>query len=571
MSHFLPPLSFANQAILIVVSLLIVSLGQPAWFWWSGSVAGIVGYALFWRVLLDLPRPKTRFWVSSGWFTAVQLIQLVWVTTHPYYYIYPIYFIFSALFGAQFGLVSLLITPANINSIIRTLAIAGLWTISEWIRLFFFSGLTWNPAGVALVGNLYSLQMASLWGVFGLSFWVIWVNLLALRAWCRWKGKLALPALVWGVAALLPYAFGWAHLKIHEEASAQNNQSLQVVVVQTAFPVEENMSFTNKSLLKFVFDEWRQILQAVAKQSGEAIDLMVLPEYVVPFGTYTFVYPYESVKNTFHAILGPESIKSLPPLELPFAQPMKGSTKPQFLVNNAFWAQGLANYFNSGLIIGLEDADQMESGVRHHYSTALYVQPNQGPEEFSPQRYEKRVLIPLGEYIPFEWCRDFAAEYGIHGSFQPGQHAKVFTAAGVPFGLSICYEETFGDMMRENKHGGAALLVNLTSDVWYPNSLLPRQHFFHGLPRSVENGFPLVRASNVGLSGAVDSFGRIVTLVGEDTLRPEWIFDSKKIQVPIYNYQTIYARFGDNLILGISLLAIFLAWGMSLIKFLFPR
>jgi apolipoprotein N-acyltransferase len=111
-------------------------------------------------------------------------------------------------------------------------------------------------------------------------------------------------------------------------------------------------------------------------------------------------------------------------------------------------------------------------------------------------------------------------------------------------------------MMREIKKQGADVMLNLTSDAWFPTSRLMQQHFDHARPRTVENGIPLLRACNTGITGAIDSLGRVVAVLGENPKEAEWIADSLKIEVPTYSFNTLYSLVGDYLILVISLGAI---------------
>lgn len=546
------PLSLLQRSLLFGVSLVLVAFGQPAWSWWIGLIAAVVGYALIWRVLLDISRPLNRFLTAAAWFTLVQYVQLSWSVSHPYFYIYFIYTFFAASMGVQFGLLGLLITPRRIQSVLQIVAIASLWTLLEWSRLFFLSGMSWNPAGLALTGSLYPLQMASLWGVFGLTFWVMFVNLLVLRAWC--KGIKLVSALACLLLAAVPYIYGGLHLNFHDNKLATwNKPLLNAVLVQTAFPAEHQVDFSDRKLLiAHVIKQWKEILRTVKKQQGKRMDLMVLPEYAVACGTYSCVFPYTAVRAAFSEIFGEESTKTLPPLETPFAKSYSTEEETVYLVNNAFWAQGLANHFDTGVVIGLEDAEISETGEKEHYSAALFFRPSKEKVPFEVDRYEKRVLVPLGEYIPFAFCKAMAADYGITGSFTCGTEAKVFNThhAKIPFGISICYEETFGHLMRENKFFGAELLVNLTSDAWYPNSRLPQQHLTHSLLRTVESGIPLIRSSNIGVTCAVDSFGRVISMVGDGASGAEWLVDSMHVAVPTYHYATVYSHLGDSLIIG---------------------
>lgn len=563
------PMTKTLQALLAIVSFFIVAFGQPAWFWWSGLLASCIGYALFWRVILDYPSKKSRFWISSAWFFAVQLVQLSWMPSHPFNYIYIIYFGMSAILAAQFGFLGIFIKRETISKISGLIALASLWTLLEWSRLFILSGFSFNPSGIALSGSIYSMQIASLWGVFGMSFWVCFVNMLALRAWLTYPAKFAM--CTWALAALLPYLFGTVHFHTHsKEFDNSNSQSgyINAVLVQTAFPAEEAIPFKDKaSYIAFVISEWRQVLRIVRQHKGKDIDLIALPEYVVPFGTYTYLYPYDTVKSSFEEILGPDAVDKLPPKEEPFAKVIQTSQGKTWFVNNAFWVQGIANVFNAEVISGLEDAEDIAENTREYYSSAIHFKPHATQETFNPTRYAKRVLLPMAEYIPlssFPPCKTLAARYGIQGSFTCGQEATVFAGCKGPFGASICYEETFGDLTRESRQNGAEMLVNLTSDVWYPNSRLPQQHFDHARLRTVESGFPLLRSCNTGITCAFDSLGRVVGRLGEDPSEYEWIADSLYVQVPRYHYQTLYTKVGDSLIIGFSALMVILFFCGSL-------
>jgi len=232
-----------------------------------------------------------------------------------------------------------------------------------------------------------------------------------------------------------------------------------------------------------------------------------------------------------------------------------GSDQTLTFVNNAFWLQSLSNIFDAPVIAGLEDVDDMTHLSRNYYSAALYFIPSCA-NCLIPERYEKRVLVPLGEYIPFTFCQQLAIKYGVTGSFTKGEKAKIFTHPKTPFGVSICYEETFGHVMRENRLGGAKMLVNLTNDGWFPNSTLTKQHFDHARLRSIECGIPLVRACNTGITGGFDSLGRVVAILENSDQQHESLSDSLLINVPTYTYDTLYSKHGDHLILAVSFLSL---------------
>nr|MBA3602736.1 apolipoprotein N-acyltransferase [Parachlamydiaceae bacterium] len=391
----------------------------------------------------------------------------------------------------------------------------------------------------------------------------ILVNLMGLRAWLSFPKKT--PALIWISIGAFPYIFGIVHLHIHDEIQKEQqliakNDPYRALLVQTAFPAEEAIIFNDKaSYISFVIDEWTQIYKILHNYCEKTVDLIALPEYVVPFGTYTFLYPHENVKNSIIKIFGKSAEEKLPPLEEPFAHSYQTKQGDVWFVNNAFWAQTIANIFHSEVIVGLEDVDvdQNQNNKRKHYSAAIHFMPNATKEKFVFQRYAKRVLLPMAEYIPFSFFESIASLYGIQSSLTFGSEATVFSKNTMPFGVSICYEETFGNLMRECRLNGAELFVNLTSDVWYPNSNLPKQHFDHARLRSVENGIPIVRACNTGITSACDSLGRIVAMLGDNTPESQWIADALYVEVPKYHYRTLYSKFGDLPILLLCTLGLF--------------
>ncbi|MBA3815056.1 MAG: apolipoprotein N-acyltransferase [Parachlamydiaceae bacterium] len=576
----LPPLSIPWRWIYAAIAFFLVAFGQPSWVPGFGLIAACIGYALFWRTLLCISLPSQRFWWSFVWLFCVQLIQISWFISHPYLYIYAVYLFIAALFGAQFGIIGLFINSKMISSLWRILTLASLWAVFEWSRLFILSGFSFNPVGVVFGGSLYALQMASLGGVFALSFWVFLTNLLALRAWVftRHISNLTL----WLLVALTPYAFGLIQILNHEKTIESQKlaikpSSFNALLVQTAFPVEESLDFNMKhNMIGFVTEEWQKILTIIEKYQGKPIDLMVLPEFVVPFGTYANIYAFDEVVSVFHQVLGSESLTALPSPEWPLGGIVTEEGKENLMVNNAYWVQSIANVFKTGVIVGLEDAEDKPNKEREYYSAAIlfqthlprhesvnstpsniYLTPN---HPYYAERYEKRVLVPLGEYIPFSFCRELAKQYGVFGSFTPGTEAKVMQCGKLKISPSICYEETFGDLIREGREKGAEVLVNLTSDVWYPNSRLPSQHLEHARFRTVENGVPLIRACNTGVTAAIDSLGRSVAVLGgESPEKVEWIADALYVQVPTYSYTTLYSQFGDKLIIGFSLLIILIS------------
>jgi apolipoprotein N-acyltransferase len=557
------PLSRIWQGLYLIISFLIVAFGQPAWSVSLSALAALGGYAIFWRAMWARPTFKQRFWLATIWFTAVQLVQLSWFISHPYGYIWAVYLFFAIAIGFQFGAVSLLVFPERILHLSQIIVIAAAWTLMEWVRLFFLSGFTFDPAGLALSAHLYSLQTASLWGIYGMTFYVMLTNLLLSKAWLLHHDRTATPKwhpfaiFCWVCVAAFPYLFGAIHFSVREKMMAEHSETVDVLLVQTGFPIEELLSLDRNSSVKYVMDEWRQILHLLGKYKGKHIDFIAMPEAVVPYGTYYAMYPYSEVRKSFYDILGADTISHLPGLEEHLAMHARTEKGNNVLVNNAYWAQAIANLFRTPVIVGFDDHEQTTDHQNHSYNAAMTFLPG----VTAPQRYEKRVLLPLGEYLPFSFLQSLATKYGVGGSFTCGTEPKIIKGVKIPITPSICYEETFGHLMRENRLIGGEMLVNITSDVWYPNSMLPKQHFDLARLRTVENGMPLVRACSTGITCAIDSLGRVVGIIGEDDKNAEWLSEAMLLKVPTYNYTTLYTHTGDDLVIGICWLIIIIAFG----------
>lgn len=510
------------SALKLLVGWLLCAFGQPLWSPWAAMAAGAGAYALFFSVALALP-PSKRFLLGTAWFSAVQLVQLAWMVSHPFLYIYAVYLLLSLALGCQWGFLTMLLTEVRILKWRGVLFLAALWTLMEWSRLFLLSGFSWNPLGLALSSHTLSLQVASVVGVYGLTFFVMVVSLLLVRAlqtMNQWTWAL------WLASALFPYMVGGGLLLYHERVSDNSEPPWKVLALQTASPLEETLAFSDIDAYRIhLLNEWRKIL-ALAATKPQA-DIIVLPEMVVPFGAYALFYPYSQAVKAFNDALGPDALSLLP-------QP-QGIYGEDNYVNNGFWAQGLANALKTPLIIGIEEGRR---------SAALLFNP--GAE--SPQgSYAKRILVPMGEYIPFSWCRTLAQAYGISGSFIPGDKAIAFDCSARKISPSICYEETFGDLMREGRQCGGELFVNLTNDGWFPGLLLMQQHRDHARLRTVENGLPLLRASNTGITTAIDSFGKTLAELPPDL--PGALY----VEIPRRSYHTFYTAYGDFPIVALSL------------------
>jgi apolipoprotein N-acyltransferase len=166
--------------------------------------------------------------------------------------------------------------------------------------------------------------------------------------------------------------------------------------------------------------------------------------------------------------------------------------------------------------------------------------------------YDKIQLVPFGEFLPL---RSILEGVGLRkltqflGEFQTGRWPRpLLQVPGLPPVLPlICYEAIFPDtLLQQPERPG--IMVNVTNDGWFGNTTGPRQHLHQARVRAVEEGVPLIRAANNGVSAAFDAYGRSV---GRMDLNVRGVID---IPLPMALQPTVYARFGDSIFFTIWLL-----------------
>jgi len=171
------------------------------------------------------------------------------------------------------------------------------------------------------------------------------------------------------------------------------------------------------------------------------------------------------------------------------------------------------------------------------------------PDGTTQARYDKRHLVPFGEYVPLGPLLGFVNKLvdGI-GDFIPGTGPAPMDIAGRQLGVAICFEIIFPDVVRDLARDGARIIATITNDAWFGRSGAPLQHFSMAVFRAVEHRAPVIRAANTGISGFIDATGRIGPTSGlfVETALIETIRVS-----PI---RTFYTRAGDIFAIGCGIL-----------------
>jgi apolipoprotein N-acyltransferase len=187
------------------------------------------------------------------------------------------------------------------------------------------------------------------------------------------------------------------------------------------------------------------------------------------------------------------------------------------------------------------------------------------PEGSLLGRYDKQHLVPFGEYIPLKSSALFFLDKLVEGigdfqagpgptilSIQPKMSDESMPQRPVKFGVLICYEVIFPDLVRHMAAAGAEFLVTITNDAWFGDSSAPAQHFSMVVFRSVENHRAFARAANTGISGFIDPFGRIIKA------SPIFMQTALQATITVRQQQTFYSRYGDVFAYGCMIISLLL-------------
>lgn len=385
------------------------------------------------------------------------------------------------------------------------LVVAATWTGLEVVQAWLFSGFPWVLLGYPAGAGGLLVQAADLAGVYGLGFLVVAVNagLLAMLYGER-KGLTAatIPVLLLLVCA----GYGGLRLATAPAAASEEGDALEVALVQGNVAQSQKWDAASREA---IIDRH---LELTARAAAGGADLVLWPESSWPD-------PYGIERNRVAA----ERVGSI------------------------------ADREGAAVLVGTVHVDDSGDEVGVANAAVLY-----GADGQWRGRYEKRHLVPFGEYLPLRDLLDFLGPLvEAVGEMRPGPEDQELLRApdaGVPpFGLSICYEIIFPRIVRGQVRQGATFLATITNDAWYGTTSAPYQHFAMARLRAVENRRWLVRAANTGVSGVIDPWGRVRVRTGlfEEALAEATIAPRTDL--------TLYARTGDAFAYACLIVAVFAA------------
>ena len=378
---------------------------------------------------------------------------------------------------------------------LRIVALALALTATEWLRGHLLTGFPWNVFGYALTGPLVFAQASALVGIWGLTFFAVIL--------------FASPAVLVDERADTPRPYMAALLALTVLAGLAAYGAVRLAQVPTQFVAGVKLRIMQPNLAqdeKFNYGAKQSVMSRYVALSDRATG---------PGAT--------GVRDVTH-LIWPES------------------AFPFFLARETDALAQIAELLPPGtvLIVGAaRPASMAPTGAVVRAYNSIYVIDHDGS---ILSVYDKLHLVPFGEYLPFQ---DFLEGLGLmqltkqRGGYVPGSVRKpIAVPRAPPFLPLVCYEIVFpGEAVPRGERPD--WLVNLTNDGWFGNSTGPYQHFQEARVRAIEEGLPLVRAANTGISAVLDSLGRIVAAL---PLGTEGVLDAP---LPRAIEPTPYVRFGD--------------------------
>ncbi len=377
----------------------------------------------------------------------------------------------------------------------RVIALAVGLTLSEWLRGHVLTGFPWNTIGYALSEPLALAQTASLIGLWGLTF--LGVAIFASPAVLidgSSRGRKPWLAPITALVLLLAMGiYGTVRLTLHPTLMVAN---VKLRIMQPNLQQDVRFNYSAKA------EVMKKYLALSDRASGPQstgvrdVDILIWPESAFPF----------------------------------------------FLTREPDAMAQIADLLPSKtvLITGSVRAPDLPPGTRitRAYNSIYVIDHDGGVLSV----YDKLHLVPFGEFLPFQdWMErvGFVQLTKVQGGFIAGARRRTLDIPHAPRALPlICYEAIFpGDVAERGDRAG--WIVNLTNDGWFGISTGPYQHLQQARLRAIEQGLPLVRAANTGISAVIDPYGRIVAHLG---LGLEGVLDSS---LPSAIAPTIYARSGD--------------------------
>ncbi len=376
----------------------------------------------------------------------------------------------SLFTGTAFACATIIARPHRLSGFF---AFTGCLALSEWVRGHIFTGFPWNLFGYSWSDVLSIAQSASIIGAYGLTlltiFWAAMIGFLW-TAELKIKTKILI-ALITIATGALCFTYGTQRL----------NNNPTILRAETAVHIiQPNIPQADKWKSEFLVSNFEKHIALSTYQSE------------------TTLHEIRQAKS--HIIVWPETA---------IAPVLAESQAAREQISRMLTGYPTKATLLSGALM------RKWKGEEKEFTNSLVRLDHSGKLE---ALYHKSHLVPFGEYIPFQDLIPIKPVAQFQG-FKRGNGPETFFGEHIPaFSPLICYEIIFPGKAVEPEMR-PEWIVTVTNDAWYGDSAGPHQHFVHAIFRSIEEGVPVIRSANTGISGLTDSYGRVLE---RSSLNQDW-------------------------------------------------
>ncbi|MBN1480519.1 apolipoprotein N-acyltransferase [candidate division KSB1 bacterium] len=508
-----------KNSVLCLITGIIIALSLPPFrFGFLGYVALIPFFLLLENKAIG---EAFRWGYITGFCIAVtSLFWIGWVTVPGLFGVLLVWPLFIALYAILHALLF------KIHSRFAYVLLPFVWTMVEYLQSHTELAFPWIYLGYTQSYFLPLIQYAEITSIYGVSFWVVLINVLFYLLWRKsptLKLAIALLAAIL-VLFLVPSIHGIIVLK-----NIKKGESLKISLIQgNRDPNEKWNGDIRESNFAIYARMTRQVLD-------DQPDLVVWPETAMPF----YLRSERDYLQKIHELID--------------------ST-------------------NTYLLTGAIDYEFLENGSYEHFNSAMMIEPHY----YTMQRYAKMKLVPFSEkvpyknYFPFNVLKDLLWDLGLgdyalggeigvlEGRFRSTMNGSVHTpnsqeSYDYQTAVAICYESVFPNHVRQYVNKGADFLIIITNDAWFGKTSGPFQHAQMAVFRAIENRRDIARCANTGISCFISKYGAVRQAT--PLFEPAMITDSVKLN----EEKTFYTQHGDVFAVFVTFVSI-LSLVIALIK-----
>ena len=438
---------------------------------------------------------KISKWISFliGWSFGFGyfISNLYWITNSLTFYemykpLIPLALVVIPLFlGAFYGLATLVCSLFKLEKNFSTIFIfATIFSIIEFIRGYILGGFPWNLIAYSWIEYINSIQILSLIGTYSFNLLSITIFLLPIVIFFKLKLKIKFFCLFFAISILtINFFYGSQSIKNNEKIG---HKSLKFTIKVVSPKIEINRFFQNENPEEIIID-----LIRLSEPNNLENTVFIFPE-----GAFSNIY-LEDLKN---------------------------------------YSYIFSDYFSNKHKIVLGINSKEGSNI---YNSMAVIDNNLNILD----KYNKNKLVPFGEFLPLE---NFLTKFGLkkitlgYQSFSPDNKRNLISINNINFIPLICYEIIYSGKINK-KFQNFDLIVNISEDGWFGDSIGPYQHFSHSIFRSIEEGKNLIRSANNGISAFINSKGQIINQI-ESTKKG--VIEIKSLQ---QTKKTFFSSYGNKI------------------------